>query len=96
MKKQVCSIVHEANARQKGEFFVKKTRAVFHPVINFIPKGFNERTVPKQVQKSFRAFFVQTALIIRIDSNFKKEIVCCHFSMQKFKLTCWYIKSKGI
>ena len=72
MKKQVCSIVHEANARQKGEFFVNKTRAVFHPVTNFIPKGFNERTLPKVVQKSFRAFFAETALIIRFDSNFKK------------------------
>ena len=43
MVKQVCSIVHEAYARQKGEFFVKKARAVFHPVTKFIPKGFNER-----------------------------------------------------
>ena len=42
MEKQVCSIVHEAYARQKGEFFVKKARAFFHPVANFIPKGFNE------------------------------------------------------
>ena len=31
--------------RQRGEFFVKKARAVFHPVANFTaPKGFNERT----------------------------------------------------
>ena len=37
MEKQVCSIVHEAYARQKGEFFVKKARAFFHPVTNFIP-----------------------------------------------------------
>ena len=29
MEKQVCSIVHEAYARQKGEFFVKKARAFF-------------------------------------------------------------------
>ena len=43
MLKQVCSIVHEAYARQKREFFVKKARAVFHPVTNFIPKGFDER-----------------------------------------------------
>ena len=40
----------------------------------------------KEVQKSFRAFFTETALIIRSDSHFKKEIVCCQFSMQKFKL----------
>ena len=86
MEKQVCSIVHEAYARQKGEFFVKKARALFHPVTNFISKGFNERAFPKEVQKSFRAFFTETALIIRFDSNFKKEIVRCQFSMQKFKL----------
>ena len=86
MEKQVCSIVHEAYARQKGEFFVKKARAFFHPVSNFIPKGFNERKFPKEVQKSFRAFFTGTALIIRFDSNFEKEIVRCQFSMQKFKL----------
>ena len=86
MEKQVCSIVHEAYARQKEEFFVKKARAFFHPVTNFIPKGFNERAIPKEVQKSFRAFFTETALIIRFDSNFKKEIVRCQFSMQKFKL----------
>ena len=86
MEKQVCSIVHEAYARQKGEFFVKKARAVFHPVTNFIPKGFNERTFPKEVQKSFRAFFAETALIIRFDSNFKKEIVRYQLSVQKFKL----------
>ena len=86
IKKQVCSMVHEAYARQKGEFFVKKTRAFFHPVTNFIPKGFNEREFPKEVQKSFRAFVTETALIIRFDSNFKKEIVRCQFSMQKFKL----------
>ena len=79
---QVCSIVHEANARQKGEFFVKKARDVFHPVTYFIPKRFNERTLPKEEQKSFRAFFAETALIIRFDSNFKKETVRCHF---KFK-----------
>ena len=87
MEKQVCSIVHEAYARQKREFFVKKARAFFHPVTNyFIPKGFNEWAFPKEVQKSFQAFFTETALIIRFDSNFKKEIVCCQFSMQKFKL----------
>ena len=82
MEKQVCSIVHEAYARQKGEFFVKKARVFFfHSVTNFIPKGFNERAFPKEVQKSFRAFFTETALIIRFDSNFKKEIVCCQFSI---------------
>ena len=48
MEKQVCSIVHEAYARQKGEFFVKKARAFFHPVTNFTPKGFNEREFPKE------------------------------------------------
>ena len=64
MEKQVCSIVQEAYARQKGVFFVKKARAVFHPVTNFIPKGFNERTSKKEVQKSFRAFFTETGLII--------------------------------
>ena len=32
MKKQLCSIVHEAYARQKREVFVKKARAVFHLV----------------------------------------------------------------
>ena len=54
MEKQVCSIVHEAYARQKREFFVKKARAFFHPVTNyFIPKGFNEWAFPKEVQKSF-------------------------------------------
>ena len=53
MEKQVCSIVHEAYGRQKGEFFVKKARAVFHPITNFIPKGFNKRTFPKKGQKSF-------------------------------------------
>ena len=31
MEKQVCSIIHQAYARQNGEFFVKKARAVFHP-----------------------------------------------------------------
>lgn len=86
MEKLVCSIVHEANARQKGGFFVKKARAVFHPVTNFIPKGFNKRIFPKEVQKNFRAFFAKTALITGFDSNFKKETVRCHFSMQKFKL----------
>ena len=86
MEKQVCSIVHEAYARQKGEFFVKKAGAFSHPVTDFIPKGFNERAIPKEVQKSFRAFFTETALIIRFDSNFKKEIVRCQFSMQNFKL----------
>ena len=86
MEKQVCSIVHEAYARQKGEFLVKKARAFFHPVTNFIPKGFNERAIPKEVQKSFRAFFTETALIIRFDSKFKKETVRCQFYMQKFKL----------
>ena len=49
MEKQVCSIVLEAYARQKGEFFVKKARAAFHPDTNFIPKGFDERTFPKEV-----------------------------------------------
>ena len=86
MEKQVCSIVHEAYARQKGEFFVKKARAFLHPVTNFIPKGFNEREFPKEVQKGFRAFFTETALIIRFDSSFEKEIVRCQFSTQKFKL----------
>ena len=86
MEKQVCSVVHEAYARQKGEFFLKKARAFCHPITNFIPKGFNERAFPKEVQKSFRAFFPETALIIRFDSNFKKEIVCCQFSMPKLKL----------
>ena len=81
MEKQVCSIVHEAYARQKGGFFVKKARAVFPPVTNFIPKGLNERTFPKEVQKSFQAFFAETALIIRFDSNFKKETVRCQFYM---------------
>ena len=70
MEKQVCSIVHKAYARQNREFFVKKARAVFHPVTNFIPKGFNQRTFSKEVQKSFRAFFAETALIIRFDSSF--------------------------
>ena len=79
MEKQV----HEATARQKGEFFVKKARTVFHPVTNFIPKGFNERALPKEVQKSFRAFFAETALIIRFDSNFRKETVGCHFSIKR-------------
>ena len=88
MEKQVCRIVHEAYTRQKGEFFVKKAKAVFHPVTNFIPKGFKERTFPKEAQKSFRAFFAETALIIRFDSNFEKEIVRCQLSMQKFKLKC--------
>ena len=55
MEKQVCSVVHEAYARQKGEFFLKKARALCHPITNFIPKGFNERAFPKEVQKSFRA-----------------------------------------
>ena len=68
------------------EFLVKKARGVFHPVTNFISKGFNERTLPKEVQKTFRAFFAETALIIRFDSKFEKETVRCHFSMQKFKL----------
>ena len=36
MEKQVSSIVHEAYARKKGEFFVKKARAVFHRVTNNI------------------------------------------------------------
>ena len=70
MEKQVCSIVHEAYAKQKGEFFIKKARDVLHLVSNFIPKGFNETTFPKEVQKNFRAFFAETALIIRFDSNF--------------------------
>ena len=52
------------------KFFVKKARAVFHPVTNFIPKGFNQRTLSKEGQKSFRAFFAETALIIRFDSSF--------------------------
>ena len=86
MENQVCSIIHEAYARQKGEFFVKKARAVFHPVANFILKGFNERTFPKAVQKSFQAFFAETALIIRFDSNFKMGIVCGQFSVQKLKM----------
>ena len=73
MEKKVCSIVHEAYARQKGEFYVKKARAVFHPITNFIPKGFNERTFPKEVQKSFRAFVAETALIITFDSNLLKR-----------------------
>ena len=61
MEKQVCSIVHEAYGRQKGEFFVKKARAVFHAITNFIPKGFNKSAFPKEGQKSFRAFFAETA-----------------------------------
>ena len=85
MEKQVCSIVHKAYARQKGEFFVKKAKAVFHPVTNFIPKQFKKKTFPKEVQKSFRAFFAETALIIRFDSNFKNEIVRYQLSVQKFK-----------
>ena len=51
MEKQVCSIVLEAYTRQKGEPFVKKARAVFHPVTNFIPKGFNERAFPKRCKR---------------------------------------------
>ena len=46
MEKQVCSIVHEAYARQKGELFVKKARAVFHPVTNFqkdLTKGHSQK-----------------------------------------------------
>ena len=74
MEKQVCSIVHEAYPRQKGEFFVKKARAFFHPVTNFIPKGFNESAFPKEVQKSFRAFFTETALIIRFEANLYNRI----------------------
>ena len=93
MKKQVCSIIHEANARQKGEFFLRKARAVFHPVTNFILKGFNERTLPKEVEKSLRAFFAETALIIRFDSNFKKETVHCHFSMQRSGKMAAYFRS---
>ena len=70
MEKQVCSIVHEAYARPKGEFFVEKGRDVLHLVSNFIPKGFNERTFPKEVQNNFRCFFAEAVLIIRFDSNF--------------------------
>ena len=51
MEKRVCSVVHEAYARQKGEFFLKKARAFCHPITNFIPKGFNEQAFPKEVQK---------------------------------------------
>ena len=86
MEKQVCSMVHETYAGQKGEFFVEKARTFFHPVTDFIPKGFNRRAFPKEVQKSFRAFLTETAFIIKFDSNFKKEKVPCQFSMQKFKL----------
>ena len=48
VKKQVCSIVHEAYAREKGEVFIWEARAVSHPGINFIPERFNNRTVPKK------------------------------------------------
>ena len=71
---------------KKENSSLKKARGVFHPMTNFIPKGFNERTFPKEVKKSFRAFFAETALITRFDCNFRKEIVRCQFSRQKFKL----------
>ena len=71
---------------KKENSSLRKQELFFHPVTNFIPKGFNERAIPKEVQKSFRAFLTESALIIRFDSNFKKEIVRCQFSMQKFKL----------
>ena len=60
-------MVHEAYAGQKGEFFVEKARTFFHPVTDFIPKGFNRRAFPKEVQKIFRAFLTETALIMRLE-----------------------------
>ena len=63
-----------------------EARAVFHSVTNFIPKGFIKRACLKEVQWNFQAFFAETALITRCDSNFNKKIVCCQFSVQKFKL----------
>ena len=71
---------------KKDNSSLRKQEVFIHPVTNFIPKGFNERIFPKEVQKSFRAFFAETASIIRFDSNFKKETVLCHFSGQTFKL----------
>ena len=61
MEKQVCSIVHEAYARQKGEFFVKTARAFFHPVTNFIPKGYNERAFPRGA-KEFPSFLYRNCI----------------------------------
>ena len=52
VKKQVCSIVHEAYAREKGEVFIWEARAVSHPGSNFIPERFNNRTVAKKVEES--------------------------------------------
>ena len=63
-----------------------EARAIFHSVTNFILKGFIKRACLKEVRQNFQAFFAETALVTRRDSNFKKKIVCCQFSVQKFKL----------
>ena len=71
---------------KKENYSLRKQELFFIQLLISVPKGFNERTFPKEVLKSFRAFFAETALIIRFDSNFEKETVCCQFSMHKFKL----------
>ena len=46
MEKQVCSIVHEANARQKGEFLVKKELFFIQLLISFqkdLTKGHSQK-----------------------------------------------------
>jgi len=49
MKLEVCSVIHEAYAREKGEFLVREVRTVSHLVTNFIPESWKRRTFPKEV-----------------------------------------------
>ena len=51
MEKQVCSMVHEAYAGQKGEFFVEKARTFFHPVTDSFQKDLTEGHSQKRCKR---------------------------------------------
>ena len=82
MERQINFVVSFMRPMQdkKESFSLRKQELFFIQLLIFFQKD-----LTNEVQNSFRAFFAETALIIRFDSNFKKEIVCCQLSMQKFK-----------
>ena len=79
---QVCSIVHEAYAREKGEVFIWEARAVSHPGINFIPERFNNRTVPSELALQKVHWSLATIPILK-----RKQLVAS-FLCQKILVKC--------
>ena len=52
-------------------------------MLNFLPKGLDEFTVPEEINQAFCAFFAESTDVFQRDASFIEIVSNCHFHMKK-------------